>query len=738
MSQPQTNLTIAAPGFGGLNTQLAQTEQPDTFAAVADNCVIDSYGRVGARKGFSTITTSTANYNGNDVSNIYQFIGEDGTTKVFTTAGNNIYAYADVPIAQTFATPVAGQAISLARTENGEDYAEDGIFSATTSLGSAPVAGYDTITVSDTGLTSANTTYYLMENPIHMRTDFTGIGGEASTAGGFKSYSTSHPSDGTRMVVWNTILDQWVIGKTATDAEALQNGNPIYYVSGVSRNPSFCQDSQDYSNSDAEQIPAASSPNVLYSGGGPVGGSGVTFDVTVIGGVVTAQTRTADGSGYVVGDVLTLVIAGNEATTPAKYTVATVSTAIAAAITDDNWKMMSLNNNCYFIQAGHTPKIYDHDADTYVTDSGIMPRASTGLSAFGRLWLSNTGTDNHSVVYYSTRLDGTDFDLNSSGDNGSFNCAEFWPTGYDEVQALAAHNGRLVIFGKDNILIYAQADGDPAASKNEGGIFLEDSIRGIGCISRDSVQSTGKDVVFLDHTGLRSLARVIQERSMPVGDVSGNIRTELSTALQGLISTDRVRSLYLPEEQLYILIGSGQGTVLAFNTAQIAPDGAMRVTRWPFLDITGATTHDGTTLFSDSVKGVTEYTGYDDDGDSYKMKYFTHFLSFGDSTRLKIPKRIALTMLVGQVEELRLYWGFDYKSNYSSSIIALPAPAEGGQYGVSEYSLCEYTGGVNMIREAEQAGGNGYVLQVGVEVDIFGEQFSLQEINIQTLIGRLV
>ena len=52
--------------------------------------------------------------------------------------------------------------------------------------------------------------------------------------------------------------------------------------------------------------------------------------------------------------------------------------------------------------------------------------------------------------------------------------------------------------------------------------------------------------------------------------------------------------------------------------------------------------------------------------------------------------------------------------------------------------MCEYTGGVNMIREANQVGGNGYVMAVGIEVDVFGAQFSLQEINIQTLIGRLV
>jgi len=187
-----------------------------------------------------------------------------------------------------------------------------------------------------------------------------------------------------------------------------------------------------------------------------------------------------------------------------------------------------------------------------------------------------------------------------------------------------------------------------------------------------------------------------------------------------------------------LLIGAQVGVTLAFSTSQIAPTGAMRVTRWPSVDITGASTHNGNTLFSSSERGVVKYEGYDDNGDSYKMRYYTHFLSFGDSTKLKIPKRIALTMLAGQVEKLRLFWAFDYEGTYQSAVIELPAPANFGEYGTAEYGISEYTGGVNMIRKAEQAGGSGYVLQVGVEVDIFGAQYSLQEINIQTLIGRIV
>ena len=577
MSQPQTNLTIAAPGFGGLNTELAQTEQPDTFASVADNCIIDGFGRVGARRGFNTATTDLTAYASTDVSTIYEFVGEDGTTKVFTAAGALILEDIAVPTVATFTVPTAGIVLQHSITEAGIGFPTDGSFSAT----------------------------------------------QAST-------------------------------------------------SGV--------------------------------------GTGFTMDVLIIGGIISSWSNVSGGTGYVNGEVITLAVAGNVPSTVAKTTVILVSHAVASTATDDNWKMMSLANNCYFIQDGHTPRVYDHDADTYVIDSGGMPRASAGLSAFGRLWLANTGTDNGSVIYYSTRLNGEDFDLYGNGDTGSFNCANFWPTGYDEVVGLAAHNGRLVIFGKDNILVYAQADGDPAATQADGGIYLEDSIRGIGCTARDSIQSTGSDVVFLDHSGLRSLSRTIQERSLPIGDVSGNIRTQLSTDLQGLISTDRVRSVFIPEEQLYLLIGAKVGVTLAFSTSQIAPTGAMRVTRWPSVDITGASTHDGNTLFSSASKGVVRYEGYVDDGESYKMRYYTHFLSFGDSTKLKIPKRIALTMLAGQVDKLQLFWAFDYEGVYQSAIIDLPSPANFGEYGIAEYGISEYTGGVNMIRKAEQAGRRGYVL----------------------------
>jgi len=58
-------------------------------------------------------------------------------------------------------------------------------------------------------------------------------------------------------------------------------------------------------------------------------------------------------------------------------------------------------------------------------------------------------------------------------------------------------------------------------------LTLADLITNVGCIARDSIVNTGTDVMFLSDTGVRSIARVIQEKSAPINDISFNIRDDL-------------------------------------------------------------------------------------------------------------------------------------------------------------------------------------------------------------------
>jgi len=56
MSQALQTASVQAPGFYGLNTQDSPLDLSSGFALEATNCIIDQYGRIGARKGWSRMS----------------------------------------------------------------------------------------------------------------------------------------------------------------------------------------------------------------------------------------------------------------------------------------------------------------------------------------------------------------------------------------------------------------------------------------------------------------------------------------------------------------------------------------------------------------------------------------------------------------------------------------------------------------------------------------------------------
>ena len=80
--------TIAAPGFSGLNTQDSSIQLSTGFALEANNCVIDKYGRIGARKGWTKVNTDAASTG--SFRAIYEVVKDDGLT-VISAANNKLY-----------------------------------------------------------------------------------------------------------------------------------------------------------------------------------------------------------------------------------------------------------------------------------------------------------------------------------------------------------------------------------------------------------------------------------------------------------------------------------------------------------------------------------------------------------------------------------------------------------------------------------------------------------------------
>jgi hypothetical protein len=91
MSQQLQAFSITAPGFMGLNTQDSSLDLSSGFALVANNCVIDQYGRVGARKGWTKQHSTLSALGTADVKTIAELVDAAGNTYTLCAGNNKIF-----------------------------------------------------------------------------------------------------------------------------------------------------------------------------------------------------------------------------------------------------------------------------------------------------------------------------------------------------------------------------------------------------------------------------------------------------------------------------------------------------------------------------------------------------------------------------------------------------------------------------------------------------------------------
>ena len=404
----------------------------------------------------------------------------------------------------------------------------------------------------------------------------------------------------------------------------------------------------------------------------------------------------------------------------------------APTITASNWSCASLNGITYFFQTGHDPLIYDPAVSTTtyrrVTEKsgyvGTVPSGDIVLSAFGRLWVANTATVKN-TVYFSDLLAGH---IWSTGTAGSLNVDRVWPSGSDEVQGLAAHNGFLIIFGKRQILVYANATTPSTMS-------LSDTVGGIGCIARDSIQSTGKDVLFLSNSGVRSFARTIIEKSAPLGDLSKNVRSDLMQVVAAETPAN-IKSVYSESEAFYLLTVPSIEEVYCFDTRVQLQDGSFRVTKWDSIEPTALLSRRNGDLLIGKNGYIGKYSTYQDYTSNYRMMYYTNHADLGNANVTSLLKRLKVVVIGGTNQFVTIKWGFDFLTNYQSANALIPVQGI-SEYGIGEYGIAEYSEGVALNTLSVSAGGSGKIVQTGYESNINGAPLSIQRIEIQSKDGKI-
>jgi len=394
--------------------------------------------------------------------------------------------------------------------------------------------------------------------------------------------------------------------------------------------------------------------------------------------------------------------------------------------TADNWKFQNFNGACVGYQTGHDPIALTTVGGTFIDGTGTQYAGNTVLASNGRLW---TVFDN--TLYYSDLLINT----YAGGSSGSFDLATYWREGMDEAVAITEFNGYLVVFGKDNIIVYSNPD-DPTSS-----MAIVENIGGIGCVARDSVQDIGTDLLFLSRTGIRSLGRTIQEKSSPIRDISKNIKDYIIQKYS--IETGDIKSVYNSEDGFYAISFPSNSKTFVFDLKLLNQDGTPKVTEW---DI--APTALAYTITADMLMGfttrVSEYTGYLDDvarddsgGATYSVEWVGNWNDFGQevSSLVKIPKKMSILMGGVAGRTVSIKWAYDYIDSFSSTNITFTSGTV-ARYGVATYTNGIYSGLLTFNTAKTPLQSSGQVMKFGIEASVNGEQIILQRLDILAKIGR--
>jgi len=387
------------------------------------------------------------------------------------------------------------------------------------------------------------------------------------------------------------------------------------------------------------------------------------------------------------------------------YTVDFTSPASAFPTGDDDtkhtvgsstgdWQFVNFNNRLNAFHSGIAPQRYDGSLGSGVKwaayDNAHRPssvtsgefKPSCGMGYYGRMWVGGV-EEGKDVIYYSTLLDSDDFRTtaeNGASNGGYIDLKTVWGT--DEIIAIAPFYGKLVIFGKNNIVIYDSPE-------VIGSIALNEVIKGVGLVSRDTVQAIGDDLVFLSNTGLRSLGRTTEKDKLPLTDLSVNIKDRL---IRNIGQSTNVKSVYVENEGIYILSFVAKNINYVFDFKHFTPNQAPRVTTWTFDADREPASMIYTELYSGLLVGQQDggIAGYENYYDtdlagastytdaSYTWSFETTWVDLGESVAASLLKRLFMVLEGGSGATMGLRWYKDFSPSSSTITSILLNPITTG------------------------------------------------------------
>ena len=460
------------------------------------------------------------------------------------------------------------------------------------------------------------------------------------------------------------------------------------------------------------------------------------------------------------------------------YTLDVQSFAGGTTKTDGNWQFTNFNNQFYGTQAGNKPINYSgsawldlEDVASYAAPAGVTTfTPSCLLGEYGRLWVGNIG-ENRDVVYYSDLLIGHKF---QGGSSGAIDLKGVWAG--DEIVSINSFMGKLVIFGKHNIVVY---DGPWDVALTSNSTFrLNEVIEGVGCVARDSIQLIGDDIVFLSASGVRSLSRTMVQDKMTLTDLSLAVKDEVRTNIvTGNMAS--VKAQYDLSTGSYLLGFPDKNIVYVFDFKSQTPDGVPRITTWNFeskknprsflstdtnlylglgaldyegrvaiyddyydvekLDVTAAYANQTVCTAAGHIWESGTSKCFQDIDNTYQSDFKTTWLDFEQPGISKFLKRFLGIWSGGKNMNVTLNWFRDYNINPTSANFTLD-PTTGGVnslWGIGKYASAKYAPAFQPTEYKVSMSKAAKVVRLQVIQTVKGFKASLQNITIWAKQGKI-
>ena len=368
-----------------------------------------------------------------------------------------------------------------------------------------------------------------------------------------------------------------------------------------------------------------------------------------------------------------------------------------------DWQLVEYDDDIYGFQYDEDPIVYNgttwsllKNVSGYGAPSGLTDfQPKCGLGHYGRMWAGGDPADKN-VLYYSELENPHKW---ATGDSGYLDLKYVWDG--DEIVCIKAYAGKLVIFGRQNIAIYSNP-------WDVTSLVLDEVIKGVGCVSRDSVKAVGNDLFFVSDTGVRSLQRTAEanQDKLPLREISVTVKDEM---ISNITSSKNIKSAYVLDEGLYIVSFVDLNVTYVFDITYWTPRETPRVTKWSFDDdrepVSLAFSETYGLLFGQMSGHVCSYEGYYDidyEGSSvYSYNPFTGgfstvWIDLGEGYISSILKKMLIVVSGGQGTDagLRVYKDFELTPSSSATFKLNPTisgtVAKWGDavslYGTSKYA----------------------------------------------------